>query len=273
MQAGQMSSAELSLKRWPSGEALVSVADAVALLLPMAQRLVLDLKPLVSPPPVLPAESRGWQAVRRQAGPSTLQRAEGVQMLAGAPQDTDELAAGVVQLVADLGCSQCLVWCKEDALIERLRQLQPSLLLGYVSMPDSEGKMRALAKPPLRLQFPGVRTGPCEAMCSATCCSSPMHGTAVGTLRRQCGLLMRQLQWPCALLATQRAPGMLWHVSLPAAAGPCTGSLCWPPPGTGCRLTPALPVAGAGPALVPRHARACGPGARAGAAGVRLDHQ
>ena len=46
-QVGQMTAGELRRKRWPSGEGLVPVQDAVKLLLPFTARLILDLKPLV----------------------------------------------------------------------------------------------------------------------------------------------------------------------------------------------------------------------------------
>ena len=47
LQVGELTAAILEAKHWPSGEALVSVQTAISMLLPIAERLILDLKPLV----------------------------------------------------------------------------------------------------------------------------------------------------------------------------------------------------------------------------------
>ena len=153
MQVGQLSAAELAARSWPSGEGVAHVAEAVSLILPTAQRLILDLKPLV-----------------RLGGSAMVQlklAEQAAQMLAGRPQDVEQLANATVQLVESLGCTQCLVWSKEDELIACLHELRPELLLGYVSLPAEQDVQ---AKPPFRLQYPQVR---CLFSAQLPCSMSP----------------------------------------------------------------------------------------------------
>lgn len=85
-QVGDFTWAQLAELRWPSGERVMRVADAVALCAPSVDLIILDVKTHVGSD--------------------------------GSATDEREISEGLVQLVHATGCGNCLIWAKSDAVVQ-----------------------------------------------------------------------------------------------------------------------------------------------------------
>ncbi|KXZ54026.1 hypothetical protein GPECTOR_5g136 [Gonium pectorale] len=124
VQVGDLSGSELLSLRWPSGEAVMSVEEAVRLTSPFVGCVTLDVKTYNDK--------------------------------SGAPLDEDAIAAALVRLVAATRCSNCLIWAKSDRVVRRVLELSPGQRTGYIVMNETAESRQLGMQHPLR--FGGTRT-------------------------------------------------------------------------------------------------------------------
>uniref|UniRef100_A0A7S0V1P6 glycerophosphodiester phosphodiesterase n=1 Tax=Polytomella parva TaxID=51329 RepID=A0A7S0V1P6_9CHLO len=54
--------------------------------------------------------------------------------VSGKPQDVPELAEAVMKLLYVTQCADCLVWAKDDGLVQLLKRLSPGQMMGHIAM-------------------------------------------------------------------------------------------------------------------------------------------
>ncbi|PRW33921.1 glycerophosphodiester phosphodiesterase GDPD4 isoform X1 [Chlorella sorokiniana] len=109
-QVGDYSWEDLAALRWQGGERVASVEDVLRLAVSAAQHITLDARTHTSK---------------------------------GGEDDSKALAAQLVDLVAQTGCSQCLVWAKSDALVKQVKELSPDQPVGYIVMNETAAAREA----------------------------------------------------------------------------------------------------------------------------------
>ncbi|GIL69745.1 hypothetical protein Vretimale_10238 [Volvox reticuliferus] len=118
VQVGDLTARELLSLRWPSGEAVMSVEEAVRLTSPFVSCVTLDVKTYNDK--------------------------------AGQPLDELAIAEALVGLVAATHCTNCLIWAKSDRVVRRVLELSPGQRTGYIVMNETEESRQLGMYRPLR---------------------------------------------------------------------------------------------------------------------------
>ncbi|GFR46681.1 hypothetical protein Agub_g8298, partial [Astrephomene gubernaculifera] len=118
VQAGDLTSSQLLSLRWPGGEGLLRVEQAVALTSPFVDCVTLDVKTYNDE--------------------------------AGRPLDEAAISSALVSLVHSTRCGNCLIWAKSDAVVRRILQLSPGQRTGYILMNETQEARRLGMHHPLR---------------------------------------------------------------------------------------------------------------------------
>ncbi|KAG2452907.1 hypothetical protein HYH02_002250 [Chlamydomonas schloesseri] len=128
VQVGDLPSSELLALRWPSGEYVMSVEEAVRLTSPFVDVVTLDVK--------------------------------NYNDKSGQPTDELAMAEALVGLVAATRCTNCLVWAKSDRVVRRILELSPGQRTGYIVMNETEESRQLGMHQPLRFGGPAAAPSP-----------------------------------------------------------------------------------------------------------------
>ncbi|GLI62561.1 hypothetical protein VaNZ11_005230, partial [Volvox africanus] len=118
VQVGDLTARDLLSLQWPSGEAVMSVEEAVRLTSPFVSCVTLDVKTYNDN--------------------------------AGQPVDEVAIAEALVGLVAATHCTNCLIWAKSDRVVRRVLELSPGQRTGYIVMNETEESRQLGMHHPLR---------------------------------------------------------------------------------------------------------------------------
>lgn len=118
--ACDLSMDEISQLRWPKGETLLSVKEAIRMSSSYVELVILDIK------------------------------------LCHDGSDEDALVDDLIRTVHSLGCGNCLIWAKEDRIVRRLKKLSPGQKCGYICVNETEANRKEGMDESLRMREPEI---------------------------------------------------------------------------------------------------------------------
>ena len=119
-QAGDLTMRQVDQLRWPRGEKVLSVRDAILLSSGNVEMIILDIK------------------------------------LNHDGSDEEALVDQLIRTVHDLSCGNCLIWAKEDRVVSRLKKISPGQKCGYICMNETEKNREDGMHDPLRMMDPEI---------------------------------------------------------------------------------------------------------------------
>eukprot|EP00951_Prasinocladus_malaysianus_P005614 scaffold39614_cov51-Prasinocladus_malaysianus.AAC.1 len=76
--------------------------------------------------------------------------------ISGRGIDQQQVAVAVADLVKSTGCQSCLVWAKQDSIVQLVKATLPETAAGYIVMNEGLAAMEDGMHLPLRLNAPEV---------------------------------------------------------------------------------------------------------------------
>ena len=111
---------EISQLRWPKGEKVLTVKEAIRMSSSSVELVILDIK------------------------------------LCHESSDEEALVDDLIRVVHTLGCGNCLIWAKEDRVVQRLKELSPGQRCGYICMNQTDANRKEGMDDPLRMREPEI---------------------------------------------------------------------------------------------------------------------